>query len=184
MTVPRIMVIVECNTEETTAEKLLEEICPDPKKCIYHPRYGGIGRALKVFKRIVEGSSTSHNGPEIVGLISDLERGKIMETVVNRTINEIFKNVKPIEVYSHNDRKILLYIKRQDKLTIFSLLFDPWFEEVFSGLSSSFKKYCRKLGCSSIKRAKSQIRLREIMSEEPVQSIIKRTRTILFGKTN
>ncbi|MEB3778912.1 MAG: hypothetical protein GSR85_01575, partial [Desulfurococcales archaeon] len=91
----RIFIVVECNTEETTAEKLLEGICINPKECIVHPRYGGIGRALKIFKEQIKHiESSNQSSLEVIGLIADHERGKIQEDKVNMIVKEVFGDLK------------------------------------------------------------------------------------------
>jgi hypothetical protein len=173
-----ITVITECNTEEIVAETLLEEKCQDNvKKCILHPRHGGIGRALKNFEvRARQSSKTSYG---IIGLVADLERGKITQKKVEQVITKIFQNLEPTIVYNHNDKKILFYKKNQNQTLIFAILFDPWFEEVLSQISKQFKELYKEQR-SHIKRNKNKGKLREIMKEETIINIIQEIKALIF----
>ncbi len=176
----RVKVVTECNTEKVLAEMLLEGICDDIRECVVHPRYGGIGRALRKFEELVKQVGDPGSDLEVVGLVSDLERGKITEGTVRGVIERVFQGTEPVEVYSGSERRILLYKKLETGRVVFGVLFDPWFEEVFSELSMSFKKLYEKLG-SEVKRGRSRRHLERVISDEPVREVINSVRTQLFG---
>ena len=178
-----MIIVTECNTEKTLAEKLLEGECQETPECILHPRYG-IGKALKAFtEQVSHAESTEDPEHGIIGLVADLERGKIQEKIVRQAINRIFPGIEPIELYSHNDRRILLYMKYQGTTMVFSLLFDPWFEEVMSEISKSFRKLYDELG-DAVKRAVNQERLQRILDEEPVRELVQKARIHIFYTRN
>ncbi len=175
-----MIVVTECNTEKTLAEKLLKSKCPDISECILHPRYG-IGKALQAFSEQVSHTESTENPEhEIIGLIADLERGKIQEKKVRQVINKIFQGIEPIVIYSHNDKRIILFMKYLGTVKVFSLLFDPWFEEVMSEISQSFRKLYDEMG-NTIKRAVNQERLQRILDEEPARAFIKKTEIFVFN---